>query len=241
MATQSARPVAAFRLTLHFGLALWMTFGLVVGFGFEFGDFFVHPRFARPPILFVHGALATAWVLLYCLQTGLIAARARSLHRALGMAGMALGTVMVVVSVPTALVMSRFDVDNGIAHVYSLLSVPLIDLSVFAGFFIFGMANRLRPLRHRPAMFIAMLALADVGFDRWPWPLPGLWFVLASLPVWLTCVLVMELDRRRTGRLNPVYAAGLPALIANDVIGQGLAILHPAWWEEIARTLSLLV
>lgn len=241
MTDQAIKPKPPLRPTLHFALALWIAIGVTIGFSFEFQDYFVHPRFARPAIVFVHGALAAAWLLLYCIQTGLIALRARSVHRTLGLAGLALGIVLVVVSVPAALVMNRFNVDNRIAPDYTPLIVPLVALTVFAGFFAFGILNRLRPQRHRPAMFLATLGLADPGFGRWPVLIGGIGPISLAIPVWLTCLVPLVLDWRKTGRINPVYAAGLPVLVAADAIAVTLSTLHPAWWESIAQSLTQLI
>src|SRR5688572_28570361 len=49
------------------------------------------------PFTYFHGALFTAWVALFIIQTSLIAARRVSTHRRLGVAGAVLAGLMVVV------------------------------------------------------------------------------------------------------------------------------------------------
>lgn len=54
------------------------------------------------PMVHVHGAVFSSWMLLLLVQTGLISARRVSWHRNLGVAGFLLACVMVVVAMLTA-------------------------------------------------------------------------------------------------------------------------------------------
>lgn len=66
---------------------------VVVGFGphFYFAAFI--PTRPLRPILYVHGAVFTAWLLLFALQTSLVSAGRLRIHRRLGVIGLALLSV----------------------------------------------------------------------------------------------------------------------------------------------------
>src|SRR5687767_15519245 len=56
-----------------------------------------------PALVHVHALVFTAWILLFLVQTALIAADRPRLHRRLGVAGAVLAFVMVIVGVMTAI------------------------------------------------------------------------------------------------------------------------------------------
>jgi hypothetical protein len=208
----------------HWFMAVWITFAVLFGFGQEVDGYFIHPTMQRPAILVVHSILATAWLALYLAQTTLISAHARATHRRMGLAGMVLGVALIGVSVPTALAMNRFDVAVGIAPNYSFVIVPLSDMVLFTVFFAVGMARRMRPDWHRPAMFMAMLTLADAGFGRWP-----RWLASPeqmSVVLWITGAVALIHDWRTRGRISPMLAMGLAGLVVAN-INATILFTHP--------------
>jgi len=56
-------------------------------------------RHLPSPIIHIHGAAFTAWILLLVTQTSLVAAGAQNIHRRLGLAGFFLGCLMVILGV----------------------------------------------------------------------------------------------------------------------------------------------
>jgi hypothetical protein len=62
---------------------------------------------AFTPLVHVHGALFTAWVLLFVVQTALVAGHRVAVHRRLGLAGAGLAAAMILVGTSTAIATAR--------------------------------------------------------------------------------------------------------------------------------------
>jgi hypothetical protein len=122
-------------------LAFAMAAVVVAGFG---PTFYFRPFFGAPitvsgtttlsTLTIVHGLVFTAWVVLFPLQTTLIASRRVALHRRLGIGGAVLAAIMVVIGLRTALVgASRGAAPPGVDPLV-FLAVPVFDMIAFAGF-----------------------------------------------------------------------------------------------------------
>jgi hypothetical protein len=118
-----------------------------------------------PGLVHVHAIVFTAWILLFLVQTILIAADRLHLHRRLGVTGAVLALFMVVVGVMTAIKGARDGWNPGGPYPDSLafLIVGLIDVVIFAGFVSAGLYFRRRPELHKRLML-----LATVGGLMWP-------------------------------------------------------------------------
>lgn len=118
-----------------------------------------------PALVHVHALLFTAWILLFLVQTSLIAADRPHVHRRLGVAGAVLAPVMVIVGVMTAIQGARDGWNPGGPYPDSLafMIVGLVDVLIFAGFVTAGLHFRRRPELHKRLML-----LATVGGLMWP-------------------------------------------------------------------------
>jgi hypothetical protein len=118
------------------------------------------------PLVFVHGALFTVWVVLFLTQTALISARRRVLHRRLGLAGLGVVTAIVAIGIP---LIYAFEQSHG-AERPATLAVHLFSnaapLTLFAGFALAGIAWRQRSDVHKRLMLFATFALQPAGFAR---------------------------------------------------------------------------
>jgi hypothetical protein len=118
-----------------------------------------------PALVHVHALVFTVWILLFLVQTTLIAAHRPHLHRRLGVAGAVLAFVMVIVGVMTAMKGARDGWNPGGPYPDSLafLIVGLVDVLIFAGFVGAGLYFRRRSELHKRLML-----LATVGGLMWP-------------------------------------------------------------------------
>lgn len=120
------------------------------------------------PIVHVHGAVFTAWIVLLIVQTGLVAGRRLDLHKKLGLFGFGLACAMVVLG----LLAARGSLQRGFAPpglpptVFFI--VPVSDMFVFATLVYFGWAFRNRGLDHKRLMLAATIAILDAAIARWP-------------------------------------------------------------------------
>lgn len=82
------------------------------------------------PILHIHGALNTAWMVLLLVQTLLVSTKKIALHRRLGIAGFALATAMVVVGVLVgANQLHRYAAEGD--KILSFETIPLLEIFSF--------------------------------------------------------------------------------------------------------------
>lgn len=195
------------------------------GFSQTIGDSLIHPKIARPPILYLHATVMSAWLALFVTQASLVRLGQVKLHRRLGLFGLALGVAVPLVGIPTAFVMRRFD----IVHFHDTLpfiAIPLTDMLTFSVLFGLAVLWRGRPDRHRRLMFMATVALLSAGFGRFPtpdaWFMAG-WFYFAMDSMVLAA---MGADLLTLKRVHPVFAIGLP-LVALAQLGTWLLWRHP--------------
>jgi len=118
-----------------------------------------------PALVHVHALVFSAWILLFLVQTTLIAADRVHVHRQLGIAGAALAPAMVILGVMTAMKGGRDGWNPGGPYPNSLafMIVGLVDVLIFAGFVTTGLYFRRRPELHKRLML-----LATVGGLMWP-------------------------------------------------------------------------
>ena len=118
-------------------------------------------------VLGIHGVVFTLWILFLILQTSLIAANRRTLHKRLGILGALLGVAMCVVGVLAAIDALR----RGAAPLPGIDSrtffiVPVADIFLFAGFLGAGFYFRRKTETHKRLMVVATMSLLGAAFGR---------------------------------------------------------------------------
>ena len=85
------------------GMALAMIITVFVGFA---PSYYVPRADAQQltPLLHIHGAAATAWMLLFLTQTGLVAAHRVDIHRRLGLAGAAVAIILAIFTTTVSII-----------------------------------------------------------------------------------------------------------------------------------------
>ena len=183
----------------------------------------------------LHAALFTTWVVLFIVQTSLVATHRVALHRRLGIAVATLALTMILVGTATALQMAlRGGAPPGIDP-RAFLAIPLGDMLVFAT--LSGAALVLRSNReaHKRLMLLAYIAILVAAVARFPavLPLGPLWFFgLTFLPP-LALGVSYDLWTRR--RVHPAYVWGGALLILS--VPLRLAISTTEGWRSLAGRL----
>ena len=118
-------------------------------------------------MLAIHGIVFTLWILFLILQTSLIAANRRTLHKRLGIVGALLGGAMCVVGVLAAIDALR----RGAAPLPGIdprtfFIVPVADILLFAGFLGAGFYFRRATETHKRLMIVATMSLLGAAFGR---------------------------------------------------------------------------
>src|SRR5215470_9530492 len=108
-------------------MALLIAAVVVYGFSFTVGQNLLHPSSPRPPILYVHAALFSSWLVYFFAQANLVRSRNVRTHRRLGWLGLALGLAIPIVGVATTIAMGRLHRGEGQSDVLGSMIVPLWD------------------------------------------------------------------------------------------------------------------
>jgi MFS family permease len=152
------------------GMAIAVVATVVAGFT---PTYYLKPLFGTPALplsIHVHGALFTAWVLLFVAQTSLVAANRTNLHRRLGVAGALLAVTMVVSGAALAIESARMarPALGVLARSLPLfvLVIPLASVVVFTILVGLGLYYRRRPDAHKRLMLLATLALLPPALAR---------------------------------------------------------------------------
>jgi hypothetical protein len=186
------------------------------------------------PLVHLHGALFTAWMVVFIVQTALVATRRVAIHRRLGLAGVALAASMVVVGTKTAIAAAaRGSAPPGIEPLVFLV-VPIFDLILFSGFVATAVWRRRDKEAHKRLMLLAYISIIVAGVARIPGmiALGPLGFFAASF---LFAVLGMIYDRWSRGRIHSVYKWGFALLVLSVPVR--LALSSTAAWRSFAEFL----
>jgi hypothetical protein len=180
-----------------------------------------------PPLLHLHGVLFTAWVLLFVVQTTLVARRQVAMHRTLGLAGVGLAAGMVAVGWQTATAAAaRGSAPPGIDPI-AFLVVPIFDILLFAGFVSAAIAQRRNKEAHKRLMILAYASIITAAVARLPGVMPLGPFGFFGL-AFLFVLAGMAYDLISRGRVHRVYLWG-GLLLAVSVPGRLMLSGTPSW------------
>lgn len=198
---------------------------------------FLYDTPALPRLVQLHGAVMTAWFLLFFAQTALIAGHRADLHRRLGAIGAALVVVMVVLGIVVVVVAAAREVNShsqDAPFFLMLLAADPFTLLVFAA--LVATAITMRHRRgdvHKRLMLLATLSLTSVAIGRFPFPNFAYFWLAYGL-----CLFVpAAIDTVRNRRLHPVFGWGAPSLLLSLYLVWRLA-LTPAWMRIAERLVS---
>lgn len=200
------------------------------------------PKPVITPSVHVHGALATAWIVLLIVQTRLIAYGRRDLHKLMGLAGVAIGAALVVMGVFVATHSERriHTAANAgtLADPYVFLIFPFASVGLFALFATLGVLKRNRPEAHKRFMLLATAsmivpALARIVTQASHGAVAGVVGAMVLVNVFLIAMVVHDLYTR--GRLHSVTLWGGGVTLVSEVLR--FSIGYSAPWQAFARML----
>jgi len=219
-------------------LALTVLGGFAATYYLRFLDGGPKATFSGGPfttLVHAHGALFTAWMLLFIVQTALVASRRVALHRRLGIAGAVLAAAMVVAGTLAAIAAAgRGAAPEGVDPL-TFLAVPIFDMVLFSTFVTAALARRRDKEAHKRLMLLAYVSIIVAAVAR----LPG---VIALGPLaffglsFLFVVVAATYDLLSRRRVHPVYLWG-GALYALSVPLR-LAISGTGAWRTLAEWLT---
>lgn len=187
------------------------------------------------PLIYIHGALFTAWVALFIVQTALISARRVALHRRIGVGGAVLAAAMIAVATMTALAAAKRAAGPPGIPPLVFLAIPLFDMVMFTTFITAALALRRNREAHKRLMLLAYVSIMGAPAARLPGVLPLGPFAFYGIAfVFLAAGIVYDLVSRR--RVHPAYVWGGTLLLAS--VPFRLAISGTATWMAIAQALT---
>lgn len=123
--------------------------------------------FVGAPIVHLHAALSTGWMLFLVMQTYLVARGRLRRHRDWGLAGIALATLVVVVDLATAVISLRERLARGEGDAARMfLATPFAAMMLFALFTGAAIACTHRPEWHKRLMIAGTVALVSAAGAR---------------------------------------------------------------------------
>lgn len=158
------------------------------------------------------------------------------LHRLTGWFGAALGVLIPVLGIATAITMSRFRIAHfHQAGIKPFFGISALDMTSFALPFWLAIYWRKKPEFHRRLVLIATCALTNAAFARFPMiPLPHQWSY-AGVDALILLGIARDLTVNR--RIHVIYRVALPALIACQIFAVQLSLHHPAWWTRVTNAI----
>lgn len=201
--------------------------------------------FGGSALVVVHGLLFTAWPLLLLSQAILVNRAQLGHHRAWGVAGVSLATMLLLIGIGTAIGSIEGRLAAGFGdRGRSFAIVPLSNIVMFFGFFAFAIANVRRPDWHKRLMLVATSAALTAAVARFiflivdgrpfgasatmspPGTVTGA--LRPSAVIVILMVGAMLYDRKQRGSFHPAWFWGIGIYVAVALIRIPLAAT-PQW------------
>ncbi|MEQ1762772.1 MAG: hypothetical protein ABL984_06440 [Pyrinomonadaceae bacterium] len=205
---------------------------VLIGFG---PTFYLKPFFSRPPIartvVYFHGFVMTAWVLLFAVQVYFVSAKKIKLHQKLGIAGVGLAVLVFVTGMITTIAAAKYGTTSAPPNIPPLefMIVPFGDLIVFLILFGAALYYRMNSPNHKRLMLLTMINFIPPAIGRFPGGMTDvygpLWFY--GVPTALTIALIV-IDTWYNRKLNKVFLFAGIFLIVGMWIRLPL-MSTPAW------------
>lgn len=181
------------------------------------------------PILHVHGAVFTLWMLLFVVQAAFISARRVAWHRSLGTIAFCLPPVMIVLGIVAAVDALHRGVQIGPLDPAVSFAIPTIGIIGFTVVIAAAWRARRRPDAHKRLVLIATMALVAAAFGRFPWNsigLPPAAGAVTGLGILLLILSLYDLITIRRIHRSTMWAA--PVAFATVALSVPLG-MTPAW------------
>jgi hypothetical protein len=214
------------------GMALLIQATVFLGFA---RSYYLAGVFHAPlpsPIIHIHGAVFSCWILLLMAQTSLVAAGRTDIHRCLGIAGFLLACLMVVVGVLAATdALARSSAPPGLDP-KTFFIIPITDMLIFSVLVFCAFRARSNPAAHKRLILIATTSLMIAAVARWPFVAVHGGPVVAALITYLFLLLLPAYDWWSTRK---VYPATIWASVFLIVVQQiRFPVGQTAIWHSIA-------
>lgn len=227
-----------FERRFYFGVSLVF---LVLVFWTFAPTFYLKAFFATPalsPLLHIHGAVMSGWVVLLVVQSSLISAHRVEWHRRLGVFGVGWAVLVVILGSVTTVHAAWREVHGHTRQavgVVIVMGLDLLQMAFFAGFVGTAIWWRRRPDYHKRLMLLTIVCMLPDALARLP--VSFMTNPLILLGIDGSVVALVAIDTLRHRRLHPAFGWGGGAFLAAFNLGLPL-LASPAWVTFASRWLS---
>ena len=189
------------------------------------------------PILHVHGAAFTLWMILFLVQSALISARRIHWHRTLGTIAFCLPPIMVVLGFIAAIDALHRGVQIGPLDPATSLSIPLLGIAAFAIVIYASWSARRRPDSHKRLILLATIGLTGAALGRFPWTRMGLTPASGSvtgLGILILLVALYDLFALHRIHRSTMWAAPFTFIVGAFAVPVGMS----SGWHALAAFLN---
>lgn len=221
----------------YLGFALVGLVVIALGFSVTYVLPMARRTFSAPWFVHLHGAAALGWIFLLIAQAKLVRWRRTPMHRRVGQLALPLALLVWASGIATAVWAAHRDLPEQGTAATSSLAGAVSGLTLYLLLVIAAVATRHRPDWHKRLVILATIQVLWPAFFRlrhlFPAvPHPDVWFalVMAYSPILIAALR----DRRRYGRIHPVWLFVGPALVIEQSVefaffDQGLLRLIGQW------------
>jgi hypothetical protein len=218
----------------YFAMSLLMTAVVVAGFSLTMGARIIHPKTPPPTILYIHAFVFWGWLAFFIFQSALVRTLNVRLHRTAGWFGVALGVVIPVLGIWTAITMNRIKVRvNHDPDVAAFMLVPFLDIACFTTTFALAIYWRKKPEFHRRLILIASCALTAAAWGRFPGSFFQGNYFYAGVDFLILLGVVRDWIVNR--RVHIVYKYALPAFMATQAFVMYTIATNQSYWLKISN------
>lgn len=228
-----------------FYVALACVYALIAVVGFSRRYLFplAEGSFDAPAIVHLHGLITFAWIAFVLLQSVLVATGRTTLHRSLGLAGIALGTLLIFTATQIVVLQLARSLKEGGPSPREFASLLLSTIVLITVLFGIAIAKVGKPEVHKRLMTLATLVILTPALARIIQMLaPSMTRLarndLAGYASDALVLIVIALDTRRHGKLHPAYELGAAGILFVQLAT--LAFRTTPAWHDITDWLARL-